>query len=207
MSSPLARSGEMLREMAERLEAQAGHVDMSFPYFVNKEGPGIWRREPDGLSGQPRRGTFATATHASRSGLRCPLPACVHARSKYLTTAPTTSAPTVTVTARTKGFVWIEELIDLVEDEASCEPLRRIEAPRREVRDRARVRQPRSSSKTWSATLPADSMRTTALPRTMVESENFESIHNHSAYAMVEHDKELDNAQDSPAAPLQTPKA
>ena len=24
----------------------------------------------------------------------------------------------------------------------------------------------------------------------MVESENFESIHNHSAYAMIEHDKE-----------------
>jgi len=27
----------------------------------------------------------------------------------------------------------------------------------------------------------------------VVESENFESIHNHSAYAMIEHDKEAEN--------------
>ncbi|HNW77731.1 MAG TPA: GTP cyclohydrolase, FolE2/MptA family, partial [Candidatus Competibacteraceae bacterium] len=27
-----------------------------------------------------------------------------------------------------------------------------------------------------------------------VESENFESIHNHSAYAMIEHDKEAEEA-------------
>ena len=30
---------EMLREMSERLEAKTGHIEMSFPYFVNKKAP------------------------------------------------------------------------------------------------------------------------------------------------------------------------
>ena len=29
----------MLSEMAERLEANAGHIEMHFPYFINKEAP------------------------------------------------------------------------------------------------------------------------------------------------------------------------
>ena len=34
-----------------------------------------------------------------------------------------------------------------------------------------------------------------------VESENFESIHNHSAYAMIEHDKEAESAYTLPVEP------
>ena len=30
---------DMLGEMAERLEAEAGHIEMNFPYFVNKKAP------------------------------------------------------------------------------------------------------------------------------------------------------------------------
>ena len=30
---------EMLSEMTERLEAESGHIEMSFPYFVNKKAP------------------------------------------------------------------------------------------------------------------------------------------------------------------------
>ncbi|NNF96885.1 MAG: GTP cyclohydrolase I FolE2, partial [Halobacteria archaeon] len=30
---------DMLREMAERLEAESGHIEMRFPYFVNKTAP------------------------------------------------------------------------------------------------------------------------------------------------------------------------
>src|SRR5690606_35874556 len=29
----------MLREMTERLEAESGHIEMRFPYFVNKKAP------------------------------------------------------------------------------------------------------------------------------------------------------------------------
>ena len=40
---------EMLREMAERLESEAGHIEMRFPYFVNKTAPVSRRTEPAGL--------------------------------------------------------------------------------------------------------------------------------------------------------------
>jgi GTP cyclohydrolase I len=29
----------MLREMVERLEAETGHLEMNFPYFINKVAP------------------------------------------------------------------------------------------------------------------------------------------------------------------------
>jgi GTP cyclohydrolase I len=29
----------MLRDMVERLEAETGHIEMSFPYFINKAAP------------------------------------------------------------------------------------------------------------------------------------------------------------------------
>ena len=48
----------------------------------------------------------------------------------------------VTVTAHTSEFVWIEEIVDLVEKQASSRALRPAQAPRREVRHRARLRQP-----------------------------------------------------------------
>ena len=47
----------------------------------------------------------------------------------------------------------------------------------------------RSSSRTWCATSPRSSTRTSASTWYVVESENFESIHNHSAYALIEKDK------------------
>jgi GTP cyclohydrolase IB len=41
----------MLEKMTERLEADAGHIEMSFPFFVIEESAGFRGREPDGLSG------------------------------------------------------------------------------------------------------------------------------------------------------------
>ena len=60
----------------------------------------------------------------------------------------------------------------------------------------------RNSSRTRCATSRWRSTRDERVRAYVVESENFESIHNHSAYAMIEHDKEAAASRWSGGAPL-----
>jgi GTP cyclohydrolase I len=96
----------------------------------------------------------------------------------------------ITVHARTRGFLWIEELIEMVEAEASCELyglLKRTDE--KHVTERA-YDNPKFVEDTVRdvAKRLNDDERISAY---VVEAENFESIHNHSAYALIERDKEV----------------
>ncbi|TDJ34754.1 MAG: GTP cyclohydrolase I FolE2, partial [Gammaproteobacteria bacterium] len=99
----------------------------------------------------------------------------------------------VTVTVRTHGFIWIEELIDLVEKNASSELYGLLKRPDEKYVTERAYDNPR---------FVEDMVRDVALVLNedervgaySVESENFESIHNHSAYAIVEKDKDAEDA-------------
>ncbi len=91
----------------------------------------------------------------------------------------------VTVTARTEGFVWIEDLIDIIEQEASCEIFGLLKRPDEKYVTERAYDNPKfveDMVRDVAARLNADD-RITAYT---LESENFESIHNHSAYALIE---------------------
>ena len=94
----------------------------------------------------------------------------------------------VTVTVRAADFIWIEELIDLVEQEASCELYGLLKRT-----DEKHVTERAYNNPKFVEDLVRDvAARLNADDRIMsytVEAENFESIHNHSAYALIEHDK------------------
>jgi GTP cyclohydrolase I len=97
----------------------------------------------------------------------------------------------VTITAHTAGFVWIEDLIDLVESEASCQVYGLLKRPDEKYVTERAYDNPKfveDMVRDVAARLNADE-RVLAY---QVESENFESIHNHSAYAMVTRDKRAD---------------
>ncbi|MCW3479129.1 GTP cyclohydrolase, FolE2/MptA family [Neisseriaceae bacterium JH1-16] len=84
--------------------------------------------------------------------------------------------------------VWIEELIELVEQQALCELYGLLRRPdEKHVTERA-YENPKfveDMVRDVAARLNADAR----ILAYSVESENFESIHNHSAYALIEHDK------------------
>jgi GTP cyclohydrolase I len=97
----------------------------------------------------------------------------------------------ITVEARTRGFLWIEELIEMVEAEASCELYGLLKRPdEKHVTERA-YDNPKFVEDTVRdvARRLNDDERICAY---VVEAENFESIHNHSAYALIECDKEAE---------------
>ena len=92
------------------------------------------------------------------------------------------------MTARTCGFVWIEDIVRVCEDQASCELYGLLKRPDEKYVTERAYDNPK---------FVEDMVRDTAnllnqdkrIVSYIVESENFESIHNHSAYAVIEQDK------------------
>lgn len=84
--------------------------------------------------------------------------------------------------------MWLEELIELVEREASSELYGLLKRP-----DEKFVTERAYSNPKFVEDLVRDvAKRLNDDPRILaytVEAENFESIHNHSAYALIERDK------------------
>src|SRR5690606_25789747 len=100
-------------------------------------------------------------------------------------------ASLVPYTTLFRSFVWIEEIIDLVESEASCELYGLLKRPDEKYVTERAYDNPKfveDMVRDVAVRLNADDR----IAAYSVESENFESIHNHSAYALVEKDKEAE---------------
>jgi len=178
----------MLREMVARLEAQSGHVEMVFPYFINKSAP---------VSGvQSLMDYEVTFTGEIREGgeyeftmkIVVPVTSLCPCSKKISDYGAHNQRSHVTITATLGDHVWIEEIVRLVEDQASCELYGLLKRP-----DEKYVTERAYDNPKFVEDMVRDvAGRLHAEPRILafaVESENFESIHNHSAYATIEHDK------------------
>ena len=174
----------MLREMVDLLEARSGHIEMSFPYFVRKTAPvsrvtSLMDYDVT-LIGAIRNGDVRISTRivVPVTSL-CP---CSKAISAY---GAHNQRSHVTVLAHTRALVWIEELIDIVEHEASCQLFGLLKRP-----DEKFVTEYAYDNPKFVEDLVRDvAQRLDADPRIegySIEAENFESIHNHSAYARID---------------------
>ncbi|MFZ1640761.1 MAG: GTP cyclohydrolase FolE2 [Candidatus Contendobacter sp.] len=183
---------DILAEMTDRLEAEAGHIEMTFTYFVTKAAP---------VSGveslMDYEVTFVGEIRNGRSAMNlkvvvpvtslCP---CSKKISRY---GAHNQRSHVTVNIRTRGFIWIEDLIDLVEKEASCELYGLLKRPDEKYVTERAYENPKFVED-MVRDIAAKLNRDERVAAYAVESENFESIHNHSAYAMIERDKEAGEA-------------
>ena len=181
---------DMLTEMTERLEAESGHIEMTFTYFVTKAAP---------VSGveslMDYEVTFAGEIRDGRPAMNlrvvvpvtslCP---CSKKISRY---GAHNQRSHVTVNVRTRGFIWIEDLIDLVEKEASCELYGLLKRPDEKYVTERAYENPKFVED-MVRDIAAKLNRDERVAAYAVESENFESIHNHSAYAMIERDKDVE---------------
>jgi len=175
---------EMLSEMTERLEAETGHIEMRFPYFVNKSAP---------VSGvQSLLDYDVTFIGESINGKRqtilkvvVPVTSLCPCSKKISEYGAHNQRSHVTLTVRTTEFVWIEELIDIVEKQASCELYGLLKRPDEKFVTELAYDNPKfveDMVRDIAACLNKDKR----ISGYIVESENFESIHNHSAYALIE---------------------
>ncbi len=179
---------EMLHEMAQKLEAASGHIEMSFPYFINKTAPvsGVQSLMDYDV-------TFIGEVHDGVDEMtikvQVPVTSLCPCSKKISDRGAHNQRSHVTVTARIRDFVWVEELIELVEQEASCELYGLLKRPDEKMVTERAYDNPKfveDMVRDVAARLNADER----IAAYVVESENFESIHNHSAYALIERDKE-----------------
>jgi len=177
----------ILREMVEKLEAQSGYIEMSFPYFVNKTAP---------VSGVQSLldydvtfiGEIVEGNYRFTMKVLVPVTSLCPCSKKISERGAHNQRSHVTLTIRTKSSVWIEELVRYAEEQASCELFGLLKRPDEKFVTERAYDNPKfveDMVRDVAAVLNLDER----IDAYVVESENFESIHNHSAYALIERDK------------------
>ena len=181
---------QMLHEVTRRLDATTGHVEMSFPYFVSKPAPvsGVasLMNYQASLVGEVRDGVEQTWIEVV-----VPVTSLCPCSKKIAEYGAHNQRSHITIRARVREHLWIEELIDIAEQEASSQLYGILKRP-----DEKYVTERAYDNPKFVEDIVRDvAVRLNAEPRVLayvVEAENFESIHNHSAYALIERDKEAE---------------
>ena len=196
--SPAPRPVEQADEQHEgrgaqraRLEADAAHLELEFPYFIDKKAP---------ITGMPGKldieVTFECNSNGTDDfimGIKVPatsLCPCSKEISKY---GAHNQRCEIEAKIRSSGSskLWIEDVVKHLEAAASHPVYAVLKRPDEKYVTEKAYENPKfveDMVRDVAARLNEDD-RVRAY---CVESENFESIHNHSAYALVEHDKDLD---------------
>lgn len=174
----------ILETMRQKLRAESAHMEIEFPYFIKKTAP-----VSKAKSMMEYKCIFAGENNAVQTdffvGVTVPVTTLCPCSKEISAFGAHNQRSMVTVKVRFKKFFWIEDLIKTIEDSASGEVyslLKRVDEKYvtekayknpRFVEDLVRgvaVRLNADDNFTWYS----------------IEAENFESIHNHSAYAYVE---------------------
>ncbi|MEQ1881458.1 MAG: GTP cyclohydrolase FolE2 [Burkholderiales bacterium] len=177
----------MLRDMVKRLEAESGHVEMTFPYFINKAAP---------VSGVKSLmdyevtfiGEISRDQYVFNMKVVIPVTSLCPCSKKISEYGAHNQRSHVTIAARTNAHVWIEDIVRIAEEQASCELYGLLKRPDEKYVTERAYDNPKfveDMVRDVATVLNADDR----IEAYVVESENFESIHNHSAYALIEKDK------------------
>ncbi len=173
----------ILQEMKEKLNAQEAHMEVAFPYYIEKAAP---------VSGEKSLMEYRCTYHGTLTdrkdfvlGVEVPVTTLCPCSREISDRGAHNQRSLVRIKIRSKKLVWIEELIEIAEASASSPVYALLKREdERAVTERAydnpmfvedmvrevAVRLRSDARITWFS----------------VESENFESIHNHAAYASIE---------------------
>ena len=174
-------------ELIERLDAQKSHIEFRFPYFIEKPAP---------VSGSPGMMDYEVTFEVNAEGEDIDF--AVRVEVPVTTLCPCSKAISdrgahnqrgiVSFAVRFARPIWIEDLVRLVEDCASCELYSLLKRT-----DEKHVTEEAFDNPVFVEDLVrAVAERANANDQITwyrVEAENFESIHNHNAWAMIEKDK------------------
>lgn len=175
---------DILRAMQRKLHAASAHIELEFPYFLEKRAP-VSRMM--GLMDYTARFDAAAIgetidfvlTVITGVTTLCP---CSKAISRH---GAHNQRGRVTVQIRSDGIVWIEDVIAMVESSASSELFSLLKR-----QDEKSVTERAYENPVFVEDLVRNvALRLNAHPSVTwykVEAENFESIHSHNAYACIE---------------------
>jgi GTP cyclohydrolase I len=184
-AAPLSVAGlpDLLDDLVARLDAPAGRIELVFPFFVRKSAP------VSGVSSlldyEVRLvGELAGGRHTTTVTVAVPVTSLCPCSKEIADYGAHNQRSTITIGVRPKGPVFVHELLRIAEDEASSELYGLLKrADEKYVTERAY-----DNPRFVEDLVRGVAGRLAADPRFdgfVVEAENFESIHNHSAYARI----------------------
>jgi GTP cyclohydrolase I len=183
----------ILEETRNRLHAQSAHIEMTFPYFIDKEAPVTKARGLMEYICSFKGSLDGDGAIDLMVGITVPITTLCPCSKEISKAGAHNQRGEARVQVRFKKFFWIEDLIRLVEESASCEVYAVLKRQdERFVTEKAYA----------NPMFVEDVVREIAHKLSQndnftwfsVESENFESIHNHSAYAYIQSEKNLSSA-------------
>ncbi|MBP2667798.1 MAG: putative cyclohydrolase [Firmicutes bacterium] len=175
---------EMLREMVKRLEAESGHIEMNFRYFLLKSAPvsgvtSLLDYEVS-LMGEIN----STGQFIQKMKVIVPVTSLCPCSKKISERGAHNQRSTITMLVSSSEPIWIDDLVRIAEDQASCELYSLLKRPDEKFVTEKAYDNPKFVEdivRDVAQALATDCRITTYV----VEVENFESIHNHSAYAQI----------------------
>jgi GTP cyclohydrolase I len=181
--------GALMHDMVKLLEADSGRIEVSFPYFINKVAPvsGVESLMDYEVSfiGEIKSGKLETTLK-----VLVPVTSLCPCSKKISAYGAHNQRSHITVTALLDGDLPVDELIAKIEAQASCELYGLLKRPDEKYVTERAYDNPKFVEdlvRDVAGMLNADSR----IAAYTLEAENFESIHNHSAYALIENDKRV----------------
>lgn len=172
-------------KLLDRLHAERAHVEFRFPFFLTKAAPvteklGMMDYEVIFDVDASRESSIFTATLLVPVTTLCPCSKAISARGAH------NQRGIVTYSVQFSAEpIWIEDLIQLVERCASCELYSLLKRPdEKHVTEHAYDNPVFVEDLVRNVAAASDAQSGIAWYR--VEAENYESIHNHNAYAVIE---------------------
>jgi GTP cyclohydrolase I len=179
----VANLREWLEALVARLDAPGGRIEVAFPYFVRKTAPvsGVASR----LDYEVRlAGELAGGVYVQTLAVAVPVTSLCPCSKEISDYGAHSQRSRITIELRAERPVAVAEVLRMAEDEASAELYGILKrADEKYVTERAydNPRFVEDLVRGVAARLAGDP-RVSAF---VVEAENFESIHNHSAYARI----------------------
>ena len=179
---------DICHDIREKLDAEDAHLELHFTYFIDKRAP------VTGMAGlMDYQVSFECAANGSADlimGVKVPatsLCPCSKVISDY---GAHNQRCEIEARVRFDGMLWIEELVEIVEESASSQLYAVLKRP-----DEKYVTEEAYDRPKFVEDIVRDlALRLDSEDRIVwysINSENFESIHNHNAYAAIEKDKRL----------------
>ncbi len=174
---------EIVKQVADKLASKTSRIEMTFPYFREKSAPVTGVRSlvdyEVTLFGELTDDAVQITTRVIVPVTSlCP---CSKEISSY---GAHNQRSHVTITVLAEEFVWIEELIDIAESNASSQLYGLLKRPDEKYVTEEAYDNPKFVED-MVRDIAGELIQDERVVSYAVESENFESIHNHSAYAKI----------------------
>lgn len=178
----------ILEEMKKQLNARSAHIEVRFPYFIEKKAPvsgsaGLMCYNCGFIAKTLENGTSEVLME-----IKVPITSLCPCSKEISDHGAHNQRGEVMLVTRFKTFIWMEEMISLVESAASCEVYSILKrSDEKHVTEKAFANPKFVEDIVRDIALALDQDDNITWFRVSVE--NFESIHNHSAYADISRDK------------------